>query len=384
MKRVLFVSNGHGEAAISARLAQDVYAAARIACDHLSLVGDADPPSIMQQVGPRRAMPSGGLLAMGNVRNILKDFRSGLLAHTVAQLCFLRAVRGRYDVVVAVGDIFALLMAKRAGGRRTAFVGTAKSVYVAPYGPMEERVMRGADAIFVRDAQTAARLRSRGVDAAAPGNVIVDLFGRSADAVPEHARRIAIFPGSRESAYGDAAFLCAVLRRLAAGRGRPSLGGTLSIAPVLDADRFKSILRDGGWEIAAGRGASSPFLLTLAGRPLIDAWTGPPGSMLNGAVLAMGQAGTANEAAASLGVPVAAFTPPRSRQHAWYRTRQRGLLGEAMRMIPGDVQEAAAALDALLRDDATLREMSRTGRERMGPAGGSAAIAAKIAAMVND
>ena len=382
MKRVLFVSNGHGEAAIAARLALDLGAAGAIACDHLSLVGDADPPSVMAPVGPRRAMPSGGLIAMGNVRNIVRDFSSGLLAHTIAQLRFLRAARGRYDGVVAVGDVFALLMAKVARGRHTVFVGTAKSVYVAPYGPFEERVMRGADAIFVRDAQTASRLQRRGVDASAPGNVIVDLFGNGPDAVPAHEERIAIFPGSREAAYGDAVFLCAVLRRLATGR--PGLGATLSVAPGLDAQRFRTALQADGWKIDSGRAAASPFCLALGGRPFIDAWTGQPGAMLDGALLTLGQAGTANEAAAAHGVPVVAFSHPGSRQHGWYRMRQRGLLGEAMRLITGDVEAAAAALDALLNDEAALRSMSLVGRERMGAPGGSAAIAAKIAAMVNE
>ena len=48
----------------------------------------------MHEVGPRRAMPSGGLIAMGNVRNIARDLRSGLLALTLAQRAFLARARG--------------------------------------------------------------------------------------------------------------------------------------------------------------------------------------------------------------------------------------------------------------------------------------------------
>ncbi len=382
MKRVLFLSNGHGEEAIAGRLARDLHAHGGIESDHLALVGESDPPSVMHQVGPRRAMPSGGLIAMGNLRNIARDIRTGLLAHTLAQVLFLRQVRGRYDAVVAVGDIFALLMAKIAAGRRTIFVGTAKSVFVAPYGPLEERVMRSADAAYVRDEQTATRLQLRGVGARSPGNVIVDLFDERLPPVPQFAQRVAIFPGSRTSAYGDAVFLCAVVRRVAAVR--PHFGATLSIAPGLDPRRFIAALSADSWRIERGRSANSPFGLADAKRTLIDAWTGPPGAMLEGAQLALGQAGTANEAAAAHGIPIAAFEHPGSTHHGWYRTRQRGLLGAAMKMIRGDVPEAAEALQALLSDDVTRKAMGRAGRERMGPPGGSAAIAAKIAAMVTD
>ena len=59
MKRILFVSNGHGEEAIAARLAHDLQGYCEVQTDHLALVGESNHPSVMQQVGPRRAMPSG-------------------------------------------------------------------------------------------------------------------------------------------------------------------------------------------------------------------------------------------------------------------------------------------------------------------------------------
>ncbi|MFN2528382.1 MAG: hypothetical protein ABR584_06650 [Candidatus Baltobacteraceae bacterium] len=377
MKRVLFVSNGHGEEAIAARLAIDLQSQCDAQNDHLALVGESNHSSTMRQVGPRRSMPSGGLIAMGNVRNILRDFRSGLLVHTLAQLRFLRKSRGRYDAAVAVGDIFALLMAKQARAKRTIFVGTAKSVYVAPYGPLEERFLRHTDAVFVRDPQTAQRLSEHGVCALAPGNVIVDLFSETDPSVPSFDERLALFPGSREAAYSDAVFLCAVIRDLS--KGRPHLGATLSIAPRLSAQRFIDKLREDGWDVCLSDVSHCPFVLQTAGRRIVDAWTGPPGAMLAGAKLVLGQAGTANEAAAASGIPVLAFEEPGAREHGWYRMRQRGLLGAAMKLIAGNPPVAATQVGNLLDDDATRAAMGRIGRERMGGAGGSAAIAAKIA-----
>ncbi|MBV9272112.1 MAG: hypothetical protein JO165_13545, partial [Candidatus Eremiobacteraeota bacterium] len=88
MKSVLFVTNGHGEEAIAARIAQEL-PRDEIAADHLALVGEFGHPSVMRDVGPRRTMPSGGLIAMGNVKNIVRDVRGGLVGHTLAQLRFL-------------------------------------------------------------------------------------------------------------------------------------------------------------------------------------------------------------------------------------------------------------------------------------------------------
>ncbi|MGB8520993.1 MAG: hypothetical protein WCD38_12605, partial [Candidatus Tumulicola sp.] len=109
MTAVLFVSNGHGEAAIAERIAVELAALRpNLGLDHLALVGDV-PSESLRDVGPRAAMPSGGLIAMGNVRNIVRDVRAGLLGLTLAQRRFLRAVRGEYAAVVAVGDAFALM-----------------------------------------------------------------------------------------------------------------------------------------------------------------------------------------------------------------------------------------------------------------------------------
>ena len=88
--RALFVSNGHGEAAIADRIAYELkQIAPQAMVDHLALVGNPSSES-MESVGPRRAMPSGGLIAMGNVRGIAQDVRGGLNPLTWAQAAFLR------------------------------------------------------------------------------------------------------------------------------------------------------------------------------------------------------------------------------------------------------------------------------------------------------
>ena len=377
---VLFVSNGHGEEAIAARIATELTNLRADACvDHLALVGEFGHPGVMRDVGPRRAMPSGGLLAMGNVRNIARDVGGGLVGLTLAQRRFLRRARGKYACAVAIGDVFALIMTLQVRVP-TLFVGTAKSVYVAPYGWMEERFLRGARAVFVRDAPTAERLQSHGVAAEAPGNVIVDLFADEDDPLAQTVAHgfdpaIVLFPGSRGGAYDEARALVRAIAPVL--RDRVAAGAILSVAPGLDAERFALALADDGRTVRRGD-ERLPFVVLEGEREFVRAWHGPIGPLLSRATMVVGQAGTANEAAAAAGVAVVALDDA-NRASSWYRRRQRGLLGDALDVVSGDPLQAAAKIGALLEDPQRRARMGAAGRARMGAPGGARAIAQRIA-----
>ena len=355
---VLFVTNGHGEAAIAARIARDVRALAALATDHLALVGERFGDAAFPDVGPQRAMPSGGLVAMGNVRAFARDLGAGWLGLFGAQLRFLAGVRARYAAIVAVGDAYAAALARRSG-LPLIYVGTAKSEYVAPYGAVERSIIAPAARIFVRDAATATALRKAGLRGEAPGNVIVDLLASEERYAWPQPLRIAILPGSRERAYGDAERLAAIAARVATQM--PGVASALSIAPGLDAARFAPL---------------------FARYPSIAPWPGKVGGILAEATLALGQAGTANEAAAAGGVPVVALELDDDRRSGWYRMRQEKLLGGGMLVVPGETGAAADVIGALLRDSARRAQMGAIGRERMGAAGGAAAIAEAIVLLV--
>ncbi len=380
--RVLFVTNGHGEMAIAERIARELREIAPdIGIDHLALVGSLRPAT-MNEVGPRAEMPSGGLIAMGNLRNIASDVRAGLLKLTWRQAAYLRAARGRYAAVVAVGDVYALLMALLTAAA-SVYVGTAKSVSVAGYGALEAAVLRHARACFVRDEATAAALRERRVDAQA-ANAIADLV-RSADVegVPRplhgYAPALALLPGSRESAYGDARFLLEIARRLAGSS--PTLGAALSIAPGLNAERFSRDAQRNGWQVQGRHDQVRPFSLMSDGREVVHAWRGSIGALLVDATLVLGQAGTGNEIAAAAGVPIVAFEEEHRRATSWYRRRQRGLLGEALVVYPRRMDQGTRAVQALLDDPARLRIMGEVGRQRLGPPGSARRIAERIASL---
>lgn len=350
MNRVLFVTNGHGEIAIAGRVAADVRRIDGAATDHLALVGTASGDDAFRAVGPQRNMPSGGLVAMGNVRAFLRDVAAGFVPFWFAGRLFLQRARTTYAVVVAVGDVYCLLMAL--GARTpTIFVGTAKSAYVAAYGAFERRVLRRARRVFVRDALTAQILRGHGV-AAESANVIADLAQADERFPWQSATRIVVLPGSRQTAYANAARIGAALAHVRAVR---DVEIAVSIAPGIDATRMLEALR-------------------TPARP----WSGELGGLFSGTTLAVGQAGTANEAAAAAGVPVVALANADGEPEDWYRMRQRKLLDGALAIVSSDPQRAAGELIELL-DDAPRREaMATIGRQRMGEPGASAAIARTI------
>jgi len=355
-KAVLFISNGHGEAAIAARIAEELRALAPVRTDHFALVGAGLGGAAFPDVGPQRAMPSGGLVAMANVRAFARDLRAGFARLFVRQIGFLRRLRRErpYAAIVAVGDAYACALASIARAP-LAYVGTAKSVYVAPYGPGERRILRLARRVFVRDAATATALRARGVAAEAPGNVIVDLLAGDGRIAWQAPLRLALLPGSRERAYADALRIADVVAALRARGMRPD--AVLSVAPNLEESRFAPAL---------ARGA-------------LRAWTGPLGALLHGATLVVGQSGTANEAAAAEGIPIVALELHDAPRDAWYRKRQVALLGDALLVVPGEPDAAADRIAALLGDDVRRAHMGAVGRDRMGGPGGARAIARAVA-----
>jgi uncharacterized protein (TIGR03492 family) len=385
MTAVLFVSNGHGEASIAERIGVELASIAPdVRVDHLALVGDT-PSETLQDVGPRAAMPSGGLIAMGNVRNIARDVRAGLLGLTLAQRRFLRSVRGEYAAAVAVGDTFALMMALQTRAP-VVFVGTAKSVNVASYGPFEERLLRRAAVRFVRDAATAERLDRHGLRVEPAANVIADLSETPDDPRAELAAAdfdptVALFPGSRSNAYAHAEFLLRVVAKMA--RAQPRLGAVLSLARGLDAQQFEAAARRAGWNVVPSNDDAIPFTLDIDGIIAVRAWRGPIGPLLRHASVVLGQAGTANEAAAAAGVPVVAFEDPGDARPAWYRRRQSGLLGEAMVVLPADTDNAATAVLRLLGDSESRALMAAAGRERMGAPGAARRIAERVVAIAS-
>ena len=383
MTDILLVSNGYGEAAIAGYLARAIRERAPNArVEHFPMVGDvaAFSPDL-PTVGPRASMPSGGLVAYWNVRNWLRDMRAGLLGLTLRQFAYLKRQRNR-SVVVAVGDIYCCAACVLFARRPTIFVATAKSELVAGHSALERAIARSAAEVFTRDEATAAALAAAGVHARYAGNLMMDGIESATKngglPVIAGAVHVGVLPGSRGDAPENAATAIRRLRIVAEKLAPKRVQALVSLAPSVSGPQLIAACVRNGAVLApstepgiAAAGQAGPLdVLVVAGRF---------GELLRASDIVLGQAGTGNEQAAGLGLPVIASTPGGDAARVgWYRMRQQRLLGGALAVLPDEDDAFAQGVLDLLADRPRMESMAAQGRMRMGGPGGAAAVAQAV------
>lgn len=377
--KVFFLSNGAGEDAIASRIIKNLQARGVEACAFpLVGVGEAYDKIGVEKLGPSHILPSQGL-SNESLKSLGRDLTHGLLGHLYRSYRFLREMAKTQPLVVACGDVFLLVMCKLAGLKRVLFIGTAKSSYHHRYNLIERWLMRSTAFLsLVRDEKTSLELRSQGVRSDYVGNVMMDELkasGRSFEGVTK-GEAIALFPGSRENAYEDFSLMMEVLQRaIVLGFG---FSGLVAVAPSLEHERLVEAV-DGelwGWEATQEEG-SFGYLMHREKELRIYLLDGSMGDTLAFSSLAFGQAGTANEQAAGMGLPVLAVHSQGLDRLGWYRGRQKGLLGECL-VVATELQEAAEQLVFWQNNPGEVERLGAIGRERMGRPGASQTIASLI------
>ena len=399
---LLLISNGHGEDLIALRIIEALRRhRPRLNLTVLPLVGTgghfiaAIEKGWVQRVGPTAPLPSGGF-SNQSLRGFLADLMAGLPLLTLRQWRCLRKHKSEVDTVLAVGDLLPLLMAW-SSGRPFGFVGTPKSDYTwcsgpgknlsdayhalkgSEWDPWEWLLMRSKRCrlVVTRDRLTARGLRRHGVSAEAPGNPMMDgLSNATAPACLIRCRRILLLCGSRmpEAIRNFSRLLhglsplpsdrpIAVLVALGSKPGLKELGeelkrqGFRSTPPPSDA-------------LQAGACWVRGQLLILLGIDQFNHWA-------PWAEVGLATAGTATEQLVGLGVPALSLPGSGPQFTQGFAKRQSRLLGGAVLTCQSS-KELSKRLEQLL-DDPTLRlKMGQRGRQRMGPAGGSDAIAKRV------
>jgi uncharacterized protein (TIGR03492 family) len=369
-RRLLVVSNGHGEDMIAAEIIRHLRSTEVLAYPLVGL-GDVYPAHV-ERLEPRRTFPTGGFAFRHGLRGLTDDLRSGFIRFWFAQRRTLAAQRGRWTLGLAVGDLYCLAMASR-GGAPTVLVATADSVLNVPYGPVRLWLLRRrAVRVFTRDAPTAEFLAARGIPAACLGNVMLDCL-RPAGAdfgLPAESPVVALLPGSRDDAAQNAVLLAEVAVRVAGVR--PEVRFILSLAQTVDGDAVARAFCDAGGSARDGEAALSGARILIT-RAFADA--------IGRATVVVGLAGTANEQAAGLGKPVVAF-PGRGPQFtAAFLDAQRRVLGEALVAVQSPTEAGDAVLRLLVSPEERARR-GQAGIARMGEPGAGARIAAAVEALV--
>ena len=366
MGSVLIISNGRGEDAVGAAIGERLRRSAAVAA--FPLVGLGEAYAEIPLAEPRGQLPSGGFTLRGGIRTLLTDLRAGGFGFWRRQRKALKRRAGHDNVVVVVGDAYALWMA--ASTRASiVFVATAKSESNERHRAPEIMLMRRhARVVFTRDERTADALRRRHLDARFAGNPLVDVIPEPAGALPlpPGAPVVLLLPGSRADAPRNLGMLLRLSRRVAV------MEPAIFVAAVPPAVEMARLAHDA---IAAGWMVDGAFLRLPSAATLV---TRDFGSAVRRATVVIGLAGTANEQAAALGIPVVAFAPRGAVQYttAFMRLQHR-LLGDAL--VPtADWERAAEITVRLLRDAGERVRRGAVGRERMGPPGGVPAVVAEV------
>ena len=418
--RLLVLSNGHGEDLIALRVIQALHQRnPSLAVAVLPLVGSGDAyaaaeaAGLVHRIGPRQPLPSGGF-SNQSLRGLARDLAAGLPVLSWQQWQVVRAWGRRGDPVLAVGDLLPLLMASLSGAP-FGFIGTPKSdftwVSAPPAGwgrtpladgyhrwkgsewdPWEWALMgsRRCRLVAVRDRLTARGLRRHHIAAEAPGNPMMDGFpSQSPPAWLQGSPRLLLLPGSRfPEALGNAKGLLAALQAAPLAASSPPWV-LLACGSTPGPEIWSPLLVEAGWR----RREPSPEALAIGASTAWELASNPgpspakPPQLLVGcgcferwapwADGALATAGTATEQVVGLGIPALSLPGPGPQFKAGFARRQSRLLGGAVTPCASPSQ-LAQRLVRLLNDPNKRHQLGAIGRRRMGPAGGSSALAALV------
>ena len=403
---LLIISNGHGED-LNGSLISDAVAALAPQCAMaaLPIVGGGGAyrrrglPLLVQGAD----LPSGGMVYQG--WNLWKDLASGWLPQTLAQLRAARRQGRRYRLVLSVGDHVPLLFAWLTGRPTVVFLVSTSSYYEGRLRltTLSRWLCRrpAVRLVLTRDAFTARDLQAQGLAKARfVGYPIMDALGAGdpdarllaaplpnaslPNAPPPTALQptgpepgaifIALLPGSRfPEAQANLALLLQVCERLAQlAPERPWLFEA-AVVPGTSGEALDGALVDSGWQVSAGVARKGALQVSLRS----DAFA----AILQRSRLVLGMAGTAVEQAVGLGKPVVQLVGRGPQFSYAFAEAQMRLLGEAVFTVGNqpagsrEVQAAAELIVQLLADPDLPQLCHDCGLERVGPPGGSRAIA---------
>lgn len=389
---VLFFSNGHGEDAVGAAIAEEL---GRMAPSWrrwaAPIVGDG---AAYRRLGlpivvPTGTMPSGGFRHVHRFSAIWQDLRAGLIRLHLRQAARLRRLARQVDLVVGVGDRVVLEVTRWILRRPLIMVAVADSAHLTEgrtiSNPQERRLMqRYACRVFTRDELSAQLLRQHGVPAEFVGNPMMDALRITGDdlGLAPNETLVALLPGSRQEAYRNFLIILDGVAELAS-RHPAGLRFMAAWPENLPVPGLLPFLAGRGWQWQEPAGTPEATregrlaVLVGPGAVRVELVAGRFGDILHRATLVIGMAGTANEQAAGLGKPVITCPGTGPQVTTGLVRRQVLLLGEAVRPVEPTGRAIAEAAVQILTSPDLYRRMSEAGRRRMGGQGAAARIAAE-------
>jgi uncharacterized protein (TIGR03492 family) len=398
-KRVLFLSNGHGEdlnASLILRALQELAPDIDVAAMPIVGKGNAYQQLGVAIIGPTQQLPSGGFSYISLVRlvnpmhwgrdmnpfNLTRDLLAGLLALTWGQVKAVRRFSPTCDLLFATGDVVPILFAWMTGRPFMVFLVSTSSYYEGriklPWLAAGSLRSHRCKAIFTRDAYTAQDLQRRGiVKAKFCGYPIMDVLTPTSKPLNllQDQPVVALLPGSRLPEalinLGLLLKLCQLIHL------RQPVQFVAALVPSIGEAQVMSLAQQQGWAHQSHQGLTQGAVTVTYYR---DAFP----DILNRCDVVLGMAGTAVEQAVGLGKPVVQIIGHGPQFTYPFADAQMRLLGESVITIghrpatPALLEEAATTVLAVLQDGSYRRRCRQNGLERVGQPGGSKTLANQI------
>jgi uncharacterized protein (TIGR03492 family) len=388
-KRVLFISNGHGEDNHSAyvirtlwELAPDLEIAAIPIVGEGNAYRKVDVPILV----PTKVLPSGGFTYV-NRWLLLKDIQAGLLNLAFEQVRAIRKHGPQFDLVHATGDSVGQTCAYLTGRPFISFISCLSALYEGHLRTdfVLRFVVRSprCRAVITRDPYTAEDLTRQGFAKVHFGGIpSLDWLvpeGRDLQ-LKREVPMVALLPGSRmpEAVKNFRLQMQFVQEAVQLMGDRVQFRAAL-VSPLMA--ELSALAEELGWQYEAGR-----LWSTLASGQLAEilCYDDAFNDIVFSTTLVIGMAGLAVDQAVAIGKPVIQIPGEGPQFNYAFAEAQDRLLGSSAQTIgigpatPETLREAAQCLQKTLADEEYLAACVENGRSRLGTPGASKRIAQLI------
>ena len=333
LQNVILFSNGHGEDLIGVNLLKAIQEhTPTTQCLAVPLVGkglhykNENIPTLFEN--PR--FPSDGFIR--TIPDLIKDIQSGIIRHIFSQRKKIKSTISTHEIIFAVGDIYALWMAKvsQKDKQPIIFLPTAKSNRFMPHSWIEKKLMKKwCHYIFTRDNETKEDLVASNLPAIFCGNPMMDNLQATHKVTALNSEHpiIGLLPGSRQEAYENLNFLYKVIKSVR--KKTPNLQILIAQSPSLNPKKLNN--------------AFPPDKKSIHTTAFTD--------VLYQSNFIIGLSGTANEQAIEVGNTVLTFPGFGSQSTLQRFEEQQKLLGKNLHVHPNkEIHELCEWIETFLQN----------------------------------
>tara|TARA_B100000524_G_scaffold28150_1_gene14097 strand:- start:194162 stop:195415 length:1254 start_codon:yes stop_codon:yes gene_type:complete len=385
-KRILFISNGHGEDNHSSYIIEtllEIYPNVDIAA--MSIVGEGNAYRRLGVpiIGPTQNIPSGGF-SYTNRLHFLKDLQSGLLGLTWRQLQKVWEYSATCDLIMATGDSISQGFAYSTGRPYVSFISCLSALYEGKLniGPLLGTFLRSSRCltVFTRDPYTAQDLQNQHINKAQFGGIpsLDKLKPTGKDlSLKTNNPMIALLPGSRlPEAIRNFTLQLDLVLEICKLIPFPKVEFRAALVPKL-MHKLGEIADSKGWECNGNKLIYKDDAVSIEILCYSDAFN----DILHECTLMLGMAGLAVDQGIAIGKPVIQIPgegPQFTYSFAEAQTRLIGSCAQTIGTGPASLEtlkEAAKCVVDTINNKKYLLDCIEQGQNRFGPPGASIRIA---------